>query len=411
MPQSDLVVQHSRFTSLRRSSCVAALLAVVAVSCASDDGRSTGVERSAPLAVDAVERIVEPLETAPTAPQPVVLVERTTTEISLESEQDAPLGGRSFTLDFHRNAAYPCGLTGDHTFLVVDPANAAGARAPLWVYLHGGGFGYTDEDGSYRATFGQGVDDFNHEESLDDLWLTQVVARVEAGSGLNDSTLGRRLAEGYRVLVVSMCDHDAYLGTGGDVNGLQATMAAIDHTTATYPTSDVYLHGASAGSIGVWAVAHARAGEGLPVAGAVADSFVLGPRFLAALDELAGSPGSPYPAEMAAESVVAALGRYADPVTGLHAAAAIGDGWSGPPVLFIGGDADPFCGAGLPELSGAAGAELSNCDWMYDGVRQAVADQADTPHAVSILDGAPHVPTLAPGPANDLVDDFLAIGG
>ncbi|MBW2212549.1 MAG: hypothetical protein JRG67_16205 [Deltaproteobacteria bacterium] len=56
-------------------------------------------------------------------------------------------------------------------------------------------------------------------------------------------------------------------------------------------------------------------------------------------------------------------------------------------------DADPFCAGDQAPIAEATAAGLNNCDWYYDGVRQAVAAQPGTPHQVSILDGAGHVPT------------------
>jgi len=71
-------------------------------------------------------------------------------------------------------------------------------------------------------------------------------------------------------------------------------------------------------------------------------------------------------------------------------------------------DADPFCAGDQAPIAEATAAGLNNCDWYYDGVRQAVAAQPGTPHQVSILDGAGHVPTHDVGSvANDIVDTFI----
>lgn len=53
--------------------------------------------------------------------------------------------GVTFEADFCRNTAYACGLSGNYTFMVIDPANNPGVEAPSWVYLHGGGIGYYDD--------------------------------------------------------------------------------------------------------------------------------------------------------------------------------------------------------------------------------------------------------------------------
>ena len=84
-----------------------------------------------------------------------------------------------------------------------------------------------------------------------------------------------------------MCDHDIY--AGGDqpdpnnpnktpdgkprtTNGMFATKAAIAFAKKQYPTGKVILHGGSAGSAGVFNVAYSMQKEGVPPAGAIADS-------------------------------------------------------------------------------------------------------------------------------------------
>ena len=144
----------------------------------------------------------------------------------------------------------------------------------LWVWLHGGGTGYWDKEGIYHSTIGQDQDTMNHQEDAAKLrWHVEV--RMETNQGiLEDQTLKRRIEEGYRVLVVSLCDHDIYLGMGttypnhptnpdAQVNGLQATMAAIDHAISSYPTTQVWAHGTSAGGHGVWGLATSYAAEGI----------------------------------------------------------------------------------------------------------------------------------------------------
>ena len=95
---------------------------------------------------------------------------------------------------------------------------------------------------------------------------------------------------GFRMLAVSMCDHDIY--AGGDepdphnpnttpdgkprtVNGLFATKAAVQFTRATYPTSDFFLHGGSAGGFGVLHVGWSLQQQGIAPAGIISDSGVL----------------------------------------------------------------------------------------------------------------------------------------
>ena len=77
-----------------------------------------------------------------------------------------------------------------------------------------------------------------------------------------------------------------------EVNGLQATLAAIDYTAANYPTTHVFVHGTSAGSVGAYAVGLSYAAEDVALTGVVADS-VLGARNSFIQAQLAGTPGFP----------------------------------------------------------------------------------------------------------------------
>ena len=95
---------------------------------------------------------------------------------------------------------------------------------------------------------------------------------------------------GFRLVSVSMCNHDIY--SGGDtpdpnnpntlpdgsprtVNGLFATKAAIQFTLAKYPTSKFFLHGTSAGSAGALSVSWGLQAQRIPPAGSVVDSGVV----------------------------------------------------------------------------------------------------------------------------------------
>ena len=52
-------------------------------------------------------------------------------------------------------------------------------------------------------------------------------------------------------------------------------------------------------------------------------------------------------------------------------------------------------------------------DWepgiqLEAGLRQVIDAQIDSPHELHVLNGFGHVPTNNEGPANDIVDDFIA---
>ena len=347
-------------------------------------------------------------------------IPRDTTQIALTQESAANALGLTWELDFYRNTAYECGLSGNYTFLVMNPAGDPDAEAPLWVYLHGGGVGYYDDTGTYVAVKNQTENTFNHEETFTDLFTDQVV-RHSFNTNTNqpiDSTLKRRIEEGYRVLAVSMCDHDLYSGLGtpypnnpnpdAEVNGLEATMAAIDYTAANYATTHVFAHGTSAGSIGAWSLASSYGFEGTPLTAVVADSWITTPRILTTADAFSGEPGYPFGSEFEVQGVSDKVGFFARTDIPAWPEAQIADGdFREVPALFIGGDDDPFCGGNQAPLAEAVADGLSNCNWLHDGLRQSIDAQGDTPHALHILDGFGHVPTNRAGPANDLVDDFI----
>ena len=344
-------------------------------------------------------------------------IPRDSDSVVLTQEETVSGFGQSWEVDFYRNPAYSCGLSGSYTFLVMNPADDPNAEAPLLVYLHGGGTGYYDDQGVYITVVNQTEDTFNHEETFDDLWDAQVLRRVVDDNGqLLDSTLTRRIEEGYRLLVVSMCDHDLFsgLGTpypnnpGREVNGLQATLAALDYTVANYSTTHVFGYGTSAGSPGVYSLASSLATEGNPLTGMVADSYIVTPRLLPGYDAFSGQPGYPFGSDYDEQGVTDKVGFFADLSVPVYPEARVNDGFADVPMLFIAGDDDPFCGGNQLPLAEAVADGMSNCNWLFDGLRQAVAGQPNSPHQVNVVDNAGHVPTHFAGPALDIVDNFIA---
>jgi hypothetical protein len=99
---------------------------------------------------------------------PIPLVNRVTEQITIAGERNVTYdntGGTNQEVQFYRNDAYDCGLTGKYTFMVLNPVNGDSQdEAPLWVYMHGGGSGYWDEEGNYFAVNQQTEDTWNHEE-------------------------------------------------------------------------------------------------------------------------------------------------------------------------------------------------------------------------------------------------------
>ncbi|MBW1758555.1 MAG: hypothetical protein JRJ80_20640 [Deltaproteobacteria bacterium] len=106
-------------------------------------------------------------------------IDRNIASVVLAGQQTQPVAGATFDIQFYRNTAYGCGLSGNYTFMVVNPANGDAAdQAPLWVYLHGGGVGYYNDLGVYVAVKNQTEDTYNHEETFTDLFDDQVVRGV-----------------------------------------------------------------------------------------------------------------------------------------------------------------------------------------------------------------------------------------
>lgn len=347
-------------------------------------------------------------------------IPRDATQITLTQESTASALGFTWELDFYRNTAYDCGLSGNYTFLVMNPADDPDAEAPLWVYLHGGGIGYYDDTSTYVAVKNQTENTWNHEETFSDLWEKAVLANAfnqNTGQPI-DSSLKRRIEEGYRVVAVSMCDHDAYsgLGTpytnnplGGEVNGLQATMAAIDYTAANYPTTHVWTHGTSAGSIGVWSLASSYALEGTPLAGIVADSWIATPRLRTTAEAFTGEPGYPFGAGFEVDGITDKVGYFASEDIRSWPEARIPDSdFRAVPSLFINGNDDPFCGGNQGPLAEAVAEGITNCQWYHDALRQEIDNQPNSPHEFHNFPGYGHVPTNRGGPANAIVDAFVA---
>ncbi|MCB1261001.1 MAG: hypothetical protein KDB33_11550 [Acidimicrobiales bacterium] len=81
-----------------------------------------------------------------------------TARIELVSSSTA----KGYRLDYYRNRAYPCAVSGYQTFVVLtklgtDPA----ATRPMWVKMHGGGIGYFNAAGTAVPS-----ERWMHEESL-----------------------------------------------------------------------------------------------------------------------------------------------------------------------------------------------------------------------------------------------------
>jgi hypothetical protein len=189
---------------------------------------------------------------------------------------------QGYHIEFYRNTAYPCAISGYQTFAISHRiGQSEAASAPLWVYMHGGGGGWFDSAGAPQPDA-----QYKTEESLATLLSSP------AGNVLMPGLMPLVFADpaAFRVLAVSMCDHDFYGGSGaidpnnpnrqpnGDAittNGLLATEDAIQFIRAAFATSKYFLFGGSAGSIGTYGLAWSLQFKGIAPAGIVADSSIL----------------------------------------------------------------------------------------------------------------------------------------
>jgi len=339
----------------------------------------------------------------------------------------------SWKFDFYRNYAYKCGLSGNYTFVVIEPRNAPGKKAPLWVYFHGGGSGYFEKNGRYIALRWQNKDTYNHEETFETLRkINRGHPAFENGCFVDDdTTLTRRVKEGYRLLVLGYGDHDRYSGKGtpypnnpkgGEVNGLQASMSAVEYTVAHYPTTYVFAHGTSAGSVGAYALGFAFAQEGITLTGIVMDSCIVTPRQTPIAIAMLKNNSKIIPPDVlemverenkdewlgAYRGAIEKIGVMIDPHYPFYPEAAVKTGFKSVPMLIIAGTKDPFFGGTIPSIAQAKAAGLGNVEWMWDGLRKAIEKQKDSPHKLLIVNTG-HVPTVkTPGhPVHDEVDKFI----
>jgi hypothetical protein len=183
-----------------------------------------------------------------------------------------------YEFDQYRNLSYPCSISGYQTFVIGTKVGSSDtATRPLWVRMRGGGVGFFDANGNPQPSAGN-----KSEESA----ATSIGFLRNVGL----MSLVRGDPAGFRLVSVSMCDHDIYSGgdqpdpnnpntlpdgSGRTVNGLFATKAAIQFALAKHPTSRFFLHGTSAGSAGALSVSWGLEKQGIPPAGSVVDSGVV----------------------------------------------------------------------------------------------------------------------------------------
>ena len=81
------------------------------------------------------------------------------------------------------------------------------------LYLHGGGSGYFDDTGIYRAVGAQDENTWNHEETFDDLYIGQV-QRVDAHITADVQALGLGTRQPLYIALGFLCRQNPFIDTG-----------------------------------------------------------------------------------------------------------------------------------------------------------------------------------------------------
>lgn len=196
-----------------------------------------------------------------------------TSQIVKMSVFDDEAAGWSYT--YYENRSYPCALSGYYSFTIATPLGVEPQDVrPLWVYMHGGGYGYIQADGQPNP----------HGHQMDQETAANQRGYLEGGDTGEGGILKKvKRGKQYRMLAVSMCGHDGYAGggqvdpnnDGRTVHGLHATKAAVAYALRTVATDDYVIHGSSAGSFGAWGVGWALEEQGIPATAIVADSGMI----------------------------------------------------------------------------------------------------------------------------------------
>lgn len=270
----------------------------------------------------------------------------------------------------YRNTAYPCGVSGDHAFVLVTPQTPTAFSDSLWVLMPGGGVGYYDDNNVYHGTESLNLerDAQSHLEVLAQHLEYNTIAR-------------RRLLDGWRVMVPLACDHDLYSGQGSPyynnpqrpddtVDGLLATMAAVDFVAAAAPGGHVMVQGTSAGAVGAWSLAQMFARNGIYLTGAILDAY----SFSTTLDLVQDTMCSALHREDVTFSIDAAR-RKVGPLM-QNSQYYVQNQLQGPyrvPLFVAIGELDYYCCGDVPAVAPALAAGFeNNCRYAYSSIESAI---------------------------------------
>lgn len=173
--------------------------------------------------------------------------------------------GHTFNYWLYTNSAYPCGQQGYHQFLVLQSGATVNLRNLLISHRGGAAGFYYNNRASYFPT------------NAFTVFLTQSDNQTGMFGHALDNGVPKlvRNNTAWRVLVPSYCSHDLYYGRGqfnaedGFARwGYLADAAAIQYTTAHFPTQKIVTYGTSSGASGAFYQGIAQPG----VVGIVMDS-------------------------------------------------------------------------------------------------------------------------------------------
>jgi len=166
-----------------------------------------------------------------------------------------PLPGYYYRI--YENSRYPCGIEGNHQFLILDDGPDASEQKHLLAKFLGGamGFWYYDTHGT-RVYYPQENAVGLLYARLNRNWMLRNSVSQEYANGLT-----KRFREDgrFRILVPSYCSHDFYHGIGQcDATdgfcryGYLAAMEAVDYVQQHFGTDKIIVYGGSAGAAGFY---------------------------------------------------------------------------------------------------------------------------------------------------------------
>lgn len=284
-----------------------------------------------------------------------------------------------YKFDHYRNLSYPCSINGYQTFVIGTKVGSSdNATRPLWVRMRGGGVGFFAPGGQPQPSAAN-----KSEESA--ATSIQFVRDVGLMSRVRSD------AAAFRLVSVSMCNHDIYAGgdqpdpnnpnttpdgLGRTVNGLFATKAAIQFARSLYPTGKTFLHGGSAGSAGAFGVAWALQLQGVAPAGAVADSGVVNYAWEQAQIEQQACPGGGR--SQAALDAIRARSHFDLSNLNNQPHKLVARGALTVPILHVWSKADPNVCGDVPmscPLRDGTTQTMGAADCVHESLRAAIADQ------------------------------------